>query len=99
MPKQSTSRPLGGLSDLNHPHLRALSFPVEEYRARVRNVQREIARLDLDALLCHTASNVCYLTGFESVLWYKYVLAIILREGDPILLTEDFEMPNACATV
>ena len=90
--------PLGGLSDLDQPHLRSLSFPVEEYRARVRRVQRELASLDLGALLCHTASNVCYLTGFEAVLWYKYVLAVIPREGDPILLAEDFEMPNACAT-
>jgi Xaa-Pro dipeptidase len=51
--------------------LRSLSFPVEEYRARLRRVQREMASLDLDALLCHTAANVCYLTGFEAVLWYK----------------------------
>ena len=90
---------LGGLSDLHQPHLRALSFPVEEYRARVRRVQREMASLELDALLCHTAANVCYLTGFEAVLWFKYTLAVVPREGEPILLAQDFEMPNACATV
>jgi len=94
-----SSTRIGGLSDLNQPHLRALSFPVEEYRARVRRAQRELASLDLDALLCHTAANVCYLTGFEAVLWYKYALAVVPREGDPILLVQDFEMPNACATV
>lgn len=90
---------LGGLADLHQPHLRALSFPVEEYRARLRRVQREMAALDLDALLCHTPANVCYLTGFEAVLWFKYVLAIVPREGEPVLLAQDFEMPNACATV
>src|ERR1051326_8544483 len=89
---------VGVLYDLNHPHLRALSFPVEEYRTRVRNTQREMARLGLDALLCHSAANVCYLTGFEALLWYKYVLATVPREGEPILLAQDFEMPNACAT-
>ncbi len=90
---------LGGLSDLNQPHLRALSVPVGEYRARLRRVQRAMASLDLDALLCHTASNVGYLTGFEALLWYKYVLAVVPRAGYPILLAQDFEMPNACATV
>lgn len=89
---------LGGLTNLDQPQLRALSFPVAEYRARVRRVQREMATLDLDALLCHTAANVCYLTGFEAVLWFKYTLAIVPREGDPILVAQDFEMPNACAT-
>lgn len=98
MKKRSSSPALGGLSNLHHPHLRALSFPVGEYRVRVHNVQREMARLDLDALLCHSAANVCYLTGFEALLWYKYVLAVVPREGDPILLAQDFEMPNACAT-
>jgi Xaa-Pro aminopeptidase len=62
---------LGGLSNLDQPHLRSLSFPVEEYRARLRRVQREMASRDLDALLCHTAANVCYLTGFEAVLRSK----------------------------
>ncbi len=83
----------------SHPHLRALAFSREEYRARLRRVQKAMAPLDLDALLCHMAPNVCYLTGFEGVLWFKYALAIVPREGDPILLAEDFEMPNACATV
>lgn len=96
--KSSPQIQVGGLADLQHPHLRALSFPVEEYRARLRRVQREMAALDLDALLCHTPANVCYLTGFEAVLWFKYVLAIVPRAGEPILLAQDFEMPNACAT-
>jgi Xaa-Pro dipeptidase len=89
---------LGGLDNLNHPHLRALSFPVEEYRRRVRAVQQEMALRDVDVLLCHTAANICYLTGFEAVLWYKYTVAAVPREGDPVLLAQDFEMPNACAT-
>lgn len=98
MKKRSSPPALGGLTNLDHPHLRSLSFPVEEYRTRLQRVQREMARLDLDALLCHSAANVCYLTGFEALLWYKYVLAIVPREGEPILLAQDFEMPNACAT-
>lgn len=96
---QTTPIPLAGLTDFNHPHLRALSFAVEEYRSRVARVQKAMAALGLDAMLCHSAVSVCYLTGFESVLWYKYTLAIVPRRGDPILLAQDFEMPNACALV
>jgi Xaa-Pro dipeptidase len=75
--------------------LRHLAFDVEEYRRRVRRVQEVMAERDLDALLCHDFPNVCYLTGMESVLWTKYALALVPREGDPTLLAESFELPNA----
>src|SRR5690242_8595612 len=54
-----------------------------------------MAERDLDALLCHDFPNICYLTGMESVLWTKYFLAVVPREGDPILLGQAFELPNA----
>jgi len=34
---------LTGLDNLNHPHLRSLAFEVQEYEARVRKVQVEMA--------------------------------------------------------
>lgn len=88
-----------GPDQLRQPHLQSLSFPVVEYQSRLRKVQAELARRDIDVLLCHTVAGICYLTGFESALWCKYTLAIVTREGAPILLAQDFEMPNACATV
>jgi Xaa-Pro dipeptidase len=54
-----------------------------------------MAERDLDALLCHHFPNICYLTGMESVLWTKYFLAVVPRDGDPILLSQSFELPNA----
>jgi Xaa-Pro dipeptidase len=90
---------LAGLGNLQQPHLKALSFPVEEYQSRLRRVQAEMANFGIDVLLCHTVAGVCYLTGFESLLWPKYTLAVVPSEGCPILLAQDFEMPNACATV
>jgi Xaa-Pro dipeptidase len=80
----------GAVSDL-----RQLAFTVEEYRRRVGAIQRLMAERGLDALLCHHFPNVCYLTGMEGVLWTKYYLAVVPNAGDPILLAEDFELPNA----
>jgi Xaa-Pro dipeptidase len=75
--------------------LQRLAFDVTEYRRRVRRVQEILAERDLDALLCHHFPSICYLTGMQSVLWTKYFLAVVPREGDPILFGESFELPNA----
>ena len=48
-------------------HPAALAFSVEEYRTRVAAVQQYLAATGLDALLCHTFPNICYLTGFETI--------------------------------
>ncbi len=77
----------------------ALAFDVSEYRRRTEAVQAILAERNLDALLCHDFPNICYLTGMESVLFIKYFLAVVPREGDPILLSEEFEMPNALYSV
>ncbi|MGE5603280.1 MAG: M24 family metallopeptidase [Nitrososphaerales archaeon] len=71
------------------------SFPAGEYLERCRKVQAAMAGRDIDLLLCFSFPNICYLTGIESVLWYKYFVAIMPRTGSPILLAQDFEMPNA----
>lgn len=71
------------------------SFPSSEYEQRGRSVRAEMASRGLDALLCYSFPNICYLTGIESVLWYKYFLAVITPAGSPILVAQDFEMPNA----
>ena len=67
---------------------------VEEYRRRARRVQAIMAERDLDALLCHDFPSICYLTGMESVLLTNTSCGRAAR-GDPILLSESFELPNA----
>lgn len=93
---------LAGLS-LDHlrrqPHLRDLSFPTAEYELRLRKVQAAMAAAGIDVLLCHSVASICYLTGFESAQWSKYTMAVVTPDGPPILLAQDFEMANACATV
>lgn len=76
--------------------LRNLSFTVEEYRSRVKKVQREMAKVGMDALLSHNFPSICYLTGFQSIMGTaKYFMAVVPKEGDPWLLGQSFEMPNA----
>ncbi len=71
------------------------AFSRAEYERRVRAVQCEMERREIDVLLCHHFPNVCYLTGMESVLWRKYFLCVVPRDGDPTLVAESFELPNA----
>ena len=44
-------------------------FPVEEYRARVEKVRREMGRRGIDLLLVSSPPNITYLTGYDMI-WY-----------------------------
>jgi len=73
------------------------AFPLSEYNRRLQRVQEAIAQRRIDALLCHSFSNICYLTGFQSVMGTeKYFMLLIPSEGLPSLLGQDFELHNAC---
>jgi Xaa-Pro dipeptidase len=78
---------------------KVLAFTTEEYRARLRRVQQEIAAAGLDALLCHTFASICYLTGLETIASYKYFVLLIPVQGEPTLLGQAFELHNAAASV
>ncbi len=59
-------------------------------------MQTNIIANRLDALLCHNVASTCYLTGFQSIIGAgKYSATLVLRDGDPILIAQDFEMYNA----
>lgn len=73
---------------------RDLSFGTPEYEDRLRKVQRLMGEKDLDALLCHTFTNICYLTGFETIASYVYFVLVVPRHGAPMLLGRDFELHN-----
>ncbi len=72
-----------------------LSFPTQEYGRRVRAVQQQAQRLDLDVMLATTMASVCYLSGIESVSPHKFWLVAVPREGAPLLFCQDFESHNA----
>jgi Xaa-Pro aminopeptidase len=56
-----------------------------------------MASASLDALLTDSFSNICYLTGFETLYTAKPFVLLIPAEGDPTLLGEDFELHNCLA--
>lgn len=72
-----------------------LAFTVQEYRGRVAKVQKAINAFGWDGLLLHNLASICYLTGFQSLSVHKFWTCIVLPEGDPILLSQDFESYNA----
>ena len=49
-------------------NIEELPFSLSEYNRRLLDVREIILRSGLDALLCHTFSNICYLTGLQSVM-------------------------------
>ncbi len=77
------------------PIAKDLSFTVDEYRSRVKKVQSIIAKKDIDAMLCHAFPSICYLTGIQTIGVDKYFMVLVPKEGDPVLLSQDFESHNA----
>ena len=72
------------------------AFEIGEYHQRLALVQKAIAAQGLDALVCQTFSNICYLTGFETIGSQYADFALIVRQkGLPILIGSDFEMLNS----
>src|SRR5438128_11549909 len=74
---------------------RELAFPVEEYRARLEQVQREMRAAGLDALLVHHPPNVLYLSGYQSFSMYDRECLVLPPEGDPVLLVPELERGGA----
>ena len=75
--------------------VRNLAFSVDEYRSRTAKVQAAMQREDLDALLIHDRASICYLAGVENCYMTAYYAAVVLAQGEPILLASEFEILNA----
>ena len=78
-------------------HLQQHAFSREEYCGRVSRVQVAMAEQGVDALLTSSLSNICYLTGFETLATWKTFSLLIPSHGEPVLVGEDFELHNALA--
>ena len=74
---------------------RELSFTVDEYKYRVREVQEAMKGKGVEVLLAHHPLNVLYLSGFQSINMYDSECVIIPQEGDITLLVPEREMGNA----
>jgi Xaa-Pro aminopeptidase len=72
-----------------------LAFSLDEYRTRTQKVQAIMAQKEIDALVCLTFPNICYLTGIRTIAPYGYFMMVVPGEGEPVLLGSEFEMYNA----
>ncbi len=75
-----------------------LAFPENEYQIRLKKIQERMVYRHLHLLLLHSMSNICYVTGYESLYLPKYYMVLVPLYGDPILFCQDFEMHNADIT-
>jgi len=77
--------------------MRKLAFSEPEYHRRLRRAQELMRERGLDVLVLSDLSNICYLTGFQTIGSYGYAdyALIITPEGEPVLYSSDFESHNA----
>lgn len=77
--------------------IKELSFSVEEFKGRVRAVQKIMEARGLDALLITTPENIFYLSGFHTPGYFAYQCLIVPASGDPTLVVRNGEIGNADA--
>lgn len=68
-----------------------LAFPVEEFQRRLKGVQTGMAARGLEALLVFGPENIFYLTGYETIGYSAFQLAVVTAGGEPRLLVRELE--------
>lgn len=69
-------------------------FSTEEYAGRLSRARRLMKKDSFDFLLLSQAENLIYLTGYRTILYqskFRPFLAVIPREGDPVLILPNLE--------
>ncbi len=82
---------------LNGPIPRELSFPSDEYADRLTRVREKMAAREIDVLLVHSAVDLCYLTGYQT-LWPDAYACLILPLSDPPFMQVG-EIEASCAVL
>lgn len=76
---------------------RERSFPPEEYAARIARVRNEMSVQDIDVLLVHSAVDLCYLTGYQTLWPDAYACLILPIEKYPFMQVGEIEA--SCAAL
>lgn len=74
-----------------------MTFPLDEYEARLAAVRRRLAERELDAMLVTTPENVCYLSGFETAGHFAFLGLLVPLAGEPICVARALECPGVAA--
>jgi len=67
-------------------------LPVEWYKKKIAQVQAELEKRKLDALLLLNATNIIYTTGYFHVTTERPLAALIPKSGEPALLIPELEV-------
>lgn len=82
---------------LSGPVPRELSFPPEEYGARLARVREKMAASEIDVLLVHSTVDLCYLTGYQT-LWPDAYACLIVPLAEPPFMQVG-EIEASCAVL
>lgn len=72
-----------------------LAFPIAEFRRRLATVQEGISALGVDAIVIFGPENLFYLTGYETIGYSAFQLAVVPAGGEPRLLVRELERGTA----
>ena len=67
-------------------------LPVEWYKKKIAQVQAELEKRRLDALLLLNATNIIYTTGYFHVTTERPLAALIPKSGEPALFIPELEV-------
>ena len=75
-----------------------MSFSASEYEDRLAAVRLRMEAAGIETLLLTSAPNLCYLTGYETIMPTCYAVAVIPLEGDAVLHLPEEDIPCALST-
>ena len=76
---------------------RELSFSPDEYVDRIGRARDAMAAQNIDVLLVHSAVDLCYLTGYQTLWPDAYACLILPLDGEPFMQVGEIEA--SCAVL
>ena len=65
-----------------------------DYSARMDRARQEMANRGVDVLLASLGSDLPYLTGYEAMPLERLTMAVVPKDGDPVLVVPELEAPR-----
>ena len=82
---------------LSGPIPRELSFTSDEYAARLTRVREQMTASEIDVLLVHSAVDLCYLTGYQTLWPDAYACLVLPLNNQPFMQVGEIEA--SCAVL
>ncbi len=76
---------------------REWSFPPEEYKARIERLREKMQGREIDVMLVHSAVDLCYLTGYQTLWPDAYACLVVPLDGEPFMQVGEIEA--SCAVL